>query len=126
MRGCCWSGLLLLLLGCGATSRNGGGSSGAAAGGSGGGASVLVGRYPNEVLPAALPTGPSCTYGVEPVELQPMCGAASCGNGKVDSCMTIGGGACETSPGCMLVETFEACDGSDLSGSTCTGLGYSG
>lgn len=126
MRGCCWSGLLLLLLGCGATSRNGGGSSGAAAGGSGGGASVLVGRYPNEVLPAALPTGPSCTYGVEPVELQRMCGAAACGNGKVDSCMTIGGGACEASPGCMVVETFEACDGSDLSGSTCTGLGYSG
>ncbi len=139
MRGSRWSWVVVWLLpvvGCGATSRNAGEGGGGGEGGRGGsaeagaagvsGASGIAGRYAGELLPAALPAGPSCTYGAEPVELRRMCGEALCGNGKVDSCMTIGGGACETSPGCMMVEVSESCDGADLSGNTCEALGYSG
>jgi hypothetical protein len=121
----------LLALGCGATGRSGGapgGSAGAGAAGSGGGAAAqpTKGRYADELLPAVFPPGASCTYGVRPVEPPFLCGSPTCGNGVVDSCKTIGGGACEYGGGCMLVDVFEQCDGAVPAGKSCGELGYSG
>ena len=56
-----------------------------------------------------------------------ICGAALCGNGVRDSCQECFQGGKEPpfgDGGCSTVT--EQCDGQDLAGQTCTGLGYSG
>jgi hypothetical protein len=61
-----------------------------------------------------------------------ICGAALCGNGVIDSCQQCfgggqgggGGGPFGGDGGCSTVS--EQCDGAQLAGQTCTGLGYAG
>lgn len=72
-----------------------------------------------------------------PAPLDPVCGAALCGNGILDSCESCGGGGGgggggadaggwypDTGPVCYT-ET-EGCDGANLGGATCASLGYAG
>jgi len=94
------------IMGAGARGASGIGGAGASAGGIGGGSVGRGGSSGGRGMVSCPPPGP------------PYCGAAACGNGRIDSCNAA------LAPECFPIALREECDGDAFDGADCAANGF--